>query len=155
MKKFVLLLFILPNISFACIGNIIAFKGLNDNFDNEAFVEYSNFVGYCGVTFSHNQTKQAIKFINENKLPYELYGYSKGTESVRTILLTKNLRQPRFVITMGAYKTTDVNFDKFFVPYLNYFDDSGKGQKGPGVFLNVSHDRIQSEVNNFLFKFKK
>ena len=59
---------------------------------------------------------------------------------------------PEYVITIGAYKTTNVNFDKYGIKYNNYFDHSGLGQSSPGVFLDVSHNKIQQKVNEIIFR---
>jgi hypothetical protein len=144
----------MPLTAFACQGYLIGFKGVNNQFDARAFMEYSNNVGLCGRIYSPKEVDEAIKFITNNKLPYELYGYSMGAESVRKILEKRPLRKPEFVITIGAYRTANVDFDKFNVPYVNYFDDSGVGQKSWGYFLKVPHDKIQQEVNKVLFKNK-
>ena len=55
---------------------------------------------------------------------------------------------PTFVITVGAYKTTDVNFEKFNVVFINFFDDSGKGSLSPGLYISVSHHRIMKYVTD-------
>ena len=151
-KKILLLLFLsTPIIASACKGYLIGFMGVKDQFDHVAFFEYSDNVGLCGRFFRHNDVQSAMKFIASNKLPYEMYGYSLGAVSVRKVLENKKLRRPDFIITIGAYKTTDVNFDKFEVLYLNFYDDSGFGQQTRGTFVNVPHDLLQSEVNKILF----
>jgi hypothetical protein len=81
-----------------------------------------------------------------------LYGYSRGAVTVSRIVKDGRVQMPRYILTMGAHRTTDVNFDRYGVLYSNYFDDSGRGQQSPGIFLAVSHGEIQREVNKF---FKK
>lgn len=133
----------------ACDGYVIGFKGLNDTFDMTSFEEYANIKNYCSKVYSWNEHVKAIDFINKTYKPYHLYGYSKGAETVGRVLKHAK-RKPKYVITMGAYKTTDVNFDKYKVKYNNYFDDSGIGQKSPGTFLKVPHYQIQKEVNKII-----
>jgi hypothetical protein len=146
MKKFLFLLLCLPTISFACKGYVIGFKGLNDAFDRQAFISYANRIGYCGKSYSWNEITSPTKIISNTNLPYQLYGYSMGAVSIRNFLKTTS-RKPEFILTIGAYRTTDVNFDSYGVRYENYFDRSGQGQLSPGTFLDVSHNRIQQEVN--------
>ena len=137
----------LPLSVFACNGYVLGFKGLNEVFDRVAFDAYAKQINYCGKVFSWHQRKDALKFILALDINYHLYGYSKGAETVGYLLENLEDSKPEYVITIGAYKTVDVNFDKYEVKYNNYFDASGLGQKSPGVFLNVSHDKIQKEVN--------
>ncbi len=149
MKKIIYLVFFLPSIVLACNGYVIGFKGKHDRFDQKAFTSYANSLDYCAKSYSWQDIHSAIKLITNTIVPYQLYGYSMGATSVKKIL-QQNLRKPEFVLTIGAYRTTDVNFDQYNVRYENYFDNSGLGQKGPGKFLNVSHDKIQQEVNNLM-----
>ena len=146
MKKFLFLLLCLPAISFACKGYVIGFKGINDVFDQQAFISYANHIGYCGKSYSWNEIKSPTKLISNINLPYQLYGYSMGAVSIRNFLKTIS-RNPEFILTIGAHRTTDVNFDSYGIRYENYFDNSGLGQASPGTFLNVSHNKIQQEVN--------
>ena len=155
MKIILLALLLFPLNAFACNGYVIAFKGLNDAFDFKAFKEYTEQAGLCGKTYSWTNVQGATKFILSSELPYELYGYSQGAESVRNFLKNTALRKPTFVITVGAYKTANVNFDDFNVNYINFFDDSGKEQKNSGIFLKVPHHKIQQEANKWLFNLKK
>lgn len=147
MKKILLLFLFYPAIAYSCNGYVIGFKGLDDIFDQQAFKEYADRRGYCSVSYSRHSVNLAIQHISTLSVPYRLYGYSAGSISVRSVLENKNIKKPEFVITVGAYKTTDVNFDKFKVPYVNYFDHSGRGQKSPGIYLDVSHNKIQQTVN--------
>jgi hypothetical protein len=134
----------------ACEGIVIGFKGNNDTFDHKAFAEYADKQKYCAKSFSWYQTKEAANLINNLTIPYQLYGYSKGAASVSKVLRKPLLSKPVFVITIGAYRTTDVNFDRYKVYYVNYFDSSGIGQRSAGIFLNVSHWEIQREVNKLI-----
>jgi hypothetical protein len=151
MKKLLLLFFILIHgTTFACEKYVIGFKGLRNIFDNQAFIEYTVKKQSCYKLFSHTEINSAVKFISILKVPYQLYGYSAGAASVgQTLsLLNKNkITMPEYVITIGAYKTTDVNFNRYGIKYDNYFDESGQGQKGPGTMIsNVGHDKIQKFI---------
>lgn len=148
-KYIICLLFCIPSVAFACKGYVIGFKGLKDAFDMTSFEKYATIKNYCSKVYSWKEHVKAIDFINKTYKPYHLYGYSKGAETVGRVLKYAK-RKPKYVITMGAYKTTDVNFDKYKVKYDNYFDDSGIGQKSPGTFLKVPHYQIQKEVNKII-----
>ena len=130
----------------ACTGYIVGFKGLEEVFDTLAFKQYTDRLGYCSKIYSWQDGKKAVKFVDQLKVPYQLYGFSKGAETVSTVL-GRVKHKPEFVITIGAYRTTNVDFTKYKVNFVNYFDESGKGQQGPGIFLNVLHFEMQKEVN--------
>lgn len=147
MKKVLLLLSFLFTIpAYACSGYVIGFKGQDDIFDHGAFINYARHAGFCSKSFSWHKSNDAINYINKLNVPYEIYAFSKGAEVVHNVL-KKVTRKPEYILTIGAYKTTNVNFYSYGVPFMNYFDHSGKGQKGPGLFLNVPHDSMQREVN--------
>jgi hypothetical protein len=148
-KVIVLITYLFCLTTYACQGFVVGFKGINDAFDNKAFAKYAEKQKYCARSFSWHQTQEAINLINTLSVPYQLYGYSKGASSVSKVLQLA-LNKPQFAITIGAYRTTDVNFDRYGIAYANYFDHSGTGQRSPGIFLNVSHWEIQREVNNIL-----
>jgi len=151
MKTIITILLMFPLVATACNGYVIAFKGLNDAFDNEALSVYANRIAYCSKSFSWNREKDAIKFIETLNVPYQLYGFSRGAQTVSVVLNTVKVK-PEYIITIGAYKTANVNFDKHNVRYDNFFDQSGVGQKSPGVYLNVPHNMIQKEVNKILHR---
>ncbi len=152
MKKLLLLLFMLfGSNAFACTGYVVGFKGLNDAFDHKAFNRYAKQIGFCGKVFSWHQDKQAVEFINQLKIPYQMYGFSRGAATITDVLKQPLKTKPVFVITIGAYKTADVNFQKYQVKFANYFDQSGVGQKSPGMFINVSHFEMQEKVNQLLW----
>lgn len=151
MKKLLLsLMFFSVNV-FACTGYVIGFMGKDNVFDHRAFVEYAESSQYCHRVYPWYATLSAQKFISTLTIPYELYGYSQGAASIGIILNSQISTKPKFIITIGAYRTADVNFDKFKILYVNYFDHSGKGQTSPGIFLDVPHNKIQQEVNKILF----
>jgi hypothetical protein len=150
MRKILFLLLCLPTTVFSCAGYVIGFKGIDNAFDQTAFISYADRMGYCGKSYSWNEIKSPTKLISSTDLPYQLYGYSMGALSIRNFLKT-NIRKPEFILTIGAYRTTNVNFDSYGVRYKNYFDHSGMGQTSPGIFLNVPHDKIQHEVNKIIW----
>ncbi len=152
MKKLLLsTLLMLPFVANACVGYVVAFKGLNDSFDDTAFKTYVIRNGYCGKTFSWNNHKDAIKFINSVNVPYKMYAFSKGAETI-SIVLKQVENKPEYIITIGAYKTTNVDFTKYNITFDNFFDNSGIGQTSPGIYLNVPHNLIQKEVNKILYR---
>ena len=141
----------MPLFANACKGYVIGFKGLNESFNSVAFQKYADRLGYCGKSFSWFQDKEALQYIQTLKKPYRLYGFSRGAQTVSDVL-KQTKTKPEYVLTIGAYKTTNVNFDKHRVRYDNFFDQSGFGQKSPGVFFNVSHADIEKEVSDFLIE---
>lgn len=152
MKKIVLsILLCMPLFANACKGYVIGFKGLNESFNSVAFQKYADRLGYCGKSFSWFQDKEALQYIQTLKKPYRLYGFSRGAQTVSDVL-KQTKTKPEYVLTIGAYKTTNVNFDEHRVRYDNFFDQSGIGQKSPGVFFNVSHADIEKEVSDFLIE---
>ena len=42
---------------------------------------------------------------------------------LKTILKKENVHMPTFIITVGAYRTTNVNFKDFDVNFFNFFDE--------------------------------
>ena len=132
--------------AYGCTGYVLGFMGKQDAFDHLAFNKYYNSLGYCGRAFKAEQTAQALETITTLTVPYHLYGFSQGASSVAEILKKVNTL-PEYTLTIGGYKTTDVNFNKYSIKFDNYFDYSGIGQKSPGVFLKVPHLQMQSAVN--------
>jgi hypothetical protein len=150
MKKYLILL-LFPINSLACTGYVIGFAGLNDVFDKKAFSEYATKINYCARSYSWQQGDKARDFIESLQVPYQLYGFSKGAETVAKLLNT-GIKTPEYVTTIGAYKTVDLDFTKYHVPFANYFDDSGTGQRSPGIFLDVPHIKMQATVNKLIGK---
>jgi hypothetical protein len=138
----------------SCEKYVIGFKGLRNVFDTRAFADYAIAQKSCQQLFGHEQDQQAVKFISTLTVPYQLYGFSAGAATIGRILpvLTKQATaMPEYIITIGAYKTTNVNFNSYNIKYDNYFDESGQGQKSPGTMINgVGHAKIQSYVNNYI-----
>ena len=141
---------LIPATSTACESYVIGFRGKGGAFDVTAFNKY---VGHqCSKLYNADQTKTAIQFIQGIHTPYELYGFSLGAQSVATVLRNVTTK-PNFVLTIGAYHSTDVNFDRYNIKYKNYFDASGRLQKSPGTFvLNVEHMKLQEYVNTEILK---
>lgn len=148
-KKFIVILMLMPITAWACSGWVIGFRGLNEVFDHRAFADYAEMQGRCFRSFGWQQMAQAETVMLTMTQPYELYGFSAGAQTVAELLRRGRVR-PDSVITVGAYRTVDVNFDRYGVPYRNYFDRSGRGQQSPGVYLDVSHDRVQAVVTRLL-----
>jgi hypothetical protein len=131
-------------------NNIIGFRGKNEVFDEVAFKEYAKQRNLKPIIFSSLKVNESLKHIRNIQGEYELYGYSLGAVAVKQVLeyQQKNgLKMPQYVITIGAYKTVDVDFRKYRISFDNFFDDSGIGNKSPGFFLKVPHSEIQKKVN--------
>jgi hypothetical protein len=62
------------------------------------------------------------------------------------VIERKRLPYPRSIITVGAYRTVNVNYKRYGVPFVNYYDNSGRG---PGKYINVPHNLIMREVNKY------
>jgi hypothetical protein len=147
------LLFLLLFISSSAIAKdfIIGFRGMNEQFDTESFIIFAQKRNLKPYVFSANQVSSAVRLIKSEKKNYELYGYSLGAVSVRetlTILKKENVHMPTFIITVGAYRTTNVNFKDFDVNFFNFFDDSGKGSLSPGLYIPVPHHQIMRYVTD-------
>jgi hypothetical protein len=143
---FFILLLVTQN-SFACDKFVIGFKGLDDRFDNVAFGQYAKKVNACAMPYGWKQWRSAVTLINDTHQLYELYGYSKGAESIKHVLARVN-REPRLIITVGAYHTAEVNYEVYGITTKNYFDSSGRLNRSPGVHVkDVEHSEIQSYVN--------
>ena len=151
MKNLIFLLLLFSSNVFACETYIFGFRGANRMFDEVTFIEYAYYHNMCWVIYNADQNKQAVKLIREINKPYELYGFSLGAETIRTVLKevhSRKMRKPNHVITIGAYHTTNVNFERFDVSFINYFDESGRGQKSPGIHITgVPHNQIQKVVD--------
>ena len=149
MKKYLVdVILTVPAIVHACVGVVVAFKGLNDLFDDKAFAEYvASYPGYCGLSYSWHEHKLAQQTVDKLQVPYQLYGFSQGASTVHKILKQNLHKLPEYVITIGAYKTADVDFTKYGIAFENYFDFSGRGQKSPGIYLSVPHMQMQAAVN--------
>lgn len=148
-RQLIAILMLWPAAALACSGWVIGFRGHNEAFDYEAFADYATNQGLCFRSFGWQDSAEAERFIQRISTPYQLYGFSRGAETVARLLRQGRVR-PHSVITVGAYRTVDVNFDRYGIPYRNFFDQSGRGQRSPGVFLDVEHHRAQRTVTEIL-----
>ena len=96
-----------------------------------------------------NEIDSAANFINQKNKSYQLYGFSAGASAIVQVL-KKVKRMPNFVLTIGAWYTTDVDFGDYEINFDNFFDDSGRQQQSPGIHVyNISHGKMQEYVNDF------
>lgn len=150
-KKLLTLLLLLPITGYAaCSSYLIGFKGTNAAFDTDAFNSYSSKIESCSRVYEWQQVDDARMFIDKLDVPYTLYGFSKGAESIIN-LVPKVKHLPKYIITIGAWHTVNVNFTKYNVKFDNYFDYSGGKQKSPGVHVTgVKHMEMQRYVNDHM-----
>jgi len=137
-------------------GFVIGFTGLNEAFDDSAFVAFARDRSLIPIKLSWKQENVALTIIHGSRGYYELYGFSKGAETVGAVIKKKVGRPPGCATTVGAYRTTNVDFRLYKIPFINYFDASGRGNTGPGIFIdNVDHSSIQSHINRFDYECKQ
>ena len=154
MKALLFSLMLLPSISNACESYVIGFKGINGVFDDNAFRQYAMKYKACSLAYSWNQAHNAVKFINSTNKRYQLYGFSKGAESVGQVLRSVK-HKPYHVVTIGAYHTANVNYSAYGVSTQNYFDGSGSRNRSPGTHIRgVDHEAMQGYVNRYYFGIK-
>lgn len=151
MKYLLILLCVLSINSQACTSYMIGFRGDQGQFDQLAFREFADRYTDCNKVFNHTDITMAIQFINLIQVSYELYGYSAGASSIKHVLTRVN-RFPRYIITIGALSSTDVDFTNTEINFDNFFDPSGRGTRSPGIHVNVSHSQIQRYVTDFFTK---
>lgn len=149
LRLIVVAMLLAPITAVACSGWLIGFRGLDNRFDYEAFADLADQQGLCFKSFGWQDQIKAQRMIDKLTIPYHLYGFGRGAQTVATMLRSGQVR-PESVITVGAYRTVDVNFDRYGIPYRNYFDRSGQGQSSPGLYLDVDHNRIQRVVTEIL-----
>lgn len=152
MKKLLLLAMMLFS-STAFAGDfIVGFRGHNNAFDHKAFVEFARQRNLEPIEFSTHDVEKASRYINSRTEDYELYGFSAGAWSVKQILSLQHMthgRMPRHVTTVGAHPSVNVDFAPWGVSFTNYFDNSGKKHKSPGIHVPVSHDKAMQRINEF------
>lgn len=137
-------------------GFVIGFTGLNESFDHEAFFTFASKKQLIPIALSWKQEDIALSIIAGSKGYYELYGFSKGASTVYSVVNKKSGRKPGCITTIGAYYSTNVDFSKFKIPFVNYFDTSGVGQKSPGIHIhNTEHLKMQAHVNTIYNDCKK
>lgn len=152
MKTILFLLAVLIS-NTAAADVIIGYKGKNGAFDYQAFYQFANKRKLTPVVLDSFDINRSLKIIREH-LIYELYGYSLGAASVTHIMRLiekEKLHKPRYILTVGAYRTTDVDFSKYNVKFDNFFDASGTGTKSPGKHIGASHSEIMSFVTNTFY----
>jgi hypothetical protein len=150
MRLFLFLLLLTTGVAHADCGSyVIGFRGASGAFDQAAFDRYAERNADCSVVYNSDEITDAVEFINQTREPYQLYGYSAGASAIKPIL-RKVRRMPGFILTVGAWYLTDVNFDRYDIDFDNFFDESGRQQKSPGMHVpNVPHDRMQEYVTQF------
>ena len=150
MKLFLFLLLLATSVSQAeCDSYVIGFLGAGGAFDQAAFDRYAERNAACSLVYNSEEIIAAVNFINQTKGSYQLYGYSAGASSIVPVL-RKVQRMPNFILTIGAWYTTDVDFGDYEINFDNFFDDSGRRQQSPGIHVyNVSHGKMQEYVNDF------
>jgi hypothetical protein len=129
---------------------IIGFKGKYGLFDHKAFNEFAAKRNLKPV-IAHNDSRLFLINLIQNNPNYELYGYSRGAAIVSYVVrmaYENKMPMPKSVTTVGAYKSVDVDFTKYGVDFINYFDDSGRGQRSPGIFIKVPHNQIMRYVTD-------
>jgi hypothetical protein len=130
---------------------VIGFRGAGGAFDERAFMDYAAKRNATGMILYSDQINLAMQVIKQN-VEYELYGYSLGAASVGRVLRlveSNKLHKPRYVLTAGAWHSTNVDFQKYNIKFDNYFDASGAGQKSPGKHIGgVSHRAIMRYVTD-------
>lgn len=136
-------------------GFVIGFTGLNEAFDDSAFATFARDRQLIPIKLSWTQESVALTLIRNSQGYYELYGFSKGAETAKSVVRKRVGRSPGCVTTVGAYRTTNVDFRPDRVPFLNFFDASGRGNPGPGLHLdNIDHSSIQLHINQLDFECK-
>ena len=150
MKLFLFLLLLTTGVAHADCGSyVIGFRGAGGAFDQAAFDRYAERNADCSVVYNSDEITDAVWFINQTREPYQLYGYSAGASAIKPIL-RKVRRMPNFILTIGAWYTTDVDFGDYEINFDNFFDESGRRQQSPGIHVyNVSHGKMQEYVNDF------
>ena len=132
-----------------CSSYVIGFRGAGGAFDQAAFDRYAERNAACSLVYNSEEIDNAANFINQTTGSYQLYGFSAGASAIVPVL-KKVKRMPGFVLTIGAWYTTDVDFGDYEINFDNFFDESGKLQKSPGIHVyNISHGKMQEYVNDF------
>ena len=132
-----------------CSSYVIGFRGAGGAFDQAAFDRYAERNAACSLVYNSEEIVAAVNFINQTKGSYQLYGFSAGASAIVQVL-KKVKRMPNFVLTIGAWYTTDVDFGNYEINFDNFFDESGRQQQSPGIHVyNISHGKMQEYVNDF------
>lgn len=154
MRMFLLLL-MWSGLAQACDSWVVGFRGLRGQFDQVAFEAWSRPRAQCSRVFDWDQHRAALAFIDGLRVPYELYGFSKGAETVLWLVPRVRTR-PRYVITLGGWHTVNFDFGQWAVPFDNWFDQSGAGNPGPGTHVpGVRHSQLQAWANDHYYSLQK
>jgi hypothetical protein len=150
MKLFLFLFLLVTSVACAeCSSYVIGFRGAGGAFDQAAFDRYAERNAACSLVYNSDEIDSAANFINQTTGSYQLYGFSAGASAIVQVL-KKVKRMPNFVLTIGAWYTTDVDFGDYEINFDNFFDESGRQQKSPGIHVyNISHGKMQEYVNDF------
>ena len=148
--KAIVILLLWPGLGLAsCSSWVVGFKGLRSDFDHAAFVTWAQKRAECYRVYEWYERTQSLNFLQSLSVPYDLYGFSKGAETVLWLMPRLETR-PRYVITIGGWRTVNFDFGHWQVPFHNWFDRSGAGNTSPGTHvLNVQHRDMQAWVNQF------
>lgn len=150
MKILLTVLLLFSNMSYAeCDSYVIGFRGLGGQFDHQAFEQYAEQRASCSLVYNYTEVDEATVWIEAQGKPYELYGFSAGASSVAQVI-PKVSRKPDYVVTIGAWYSTNVDFAQYGIDFDNYFDDSGRQQRSPGTHVyGVAHYKMQEYVNQY------
>ena len=149
MLRLWLIVLLWPAVASACGSWTVGFSGLRDEFDHAAFVEWAQTRTECHRVYAWHQRQQSLRFVQSLSVPYELYGFSKGAETVLW-LMPRVKTGPRYVITIGGWSTVNFDFSRWNTPFDNWFDWSGAGNPAPGRHVpGVPHHEMQAWVNKF------
>lgn len=132
--------------------NMYAFKGMNNIFYADAFIEYAKLRGYTPVIIDAWATKDAVpeffQKLKKNKdedREYIIYGYSLGVQSGRESI--KKGARPIQFIAVGPYSELK-GIDKLPVMTIIY-GDSSSGRYGimkDDSGKPITHDKIMNHV---------
>lgn len=102
---------------------IIAFRGLDNVFDDEAMKQWSKNHNYKLKIFSYYEVDKAVKFANSLVSDHiEIFGFSRGARSAYEFAQqTPTIRYKR-LITVGAYHTVTSSFANTRPPLPNVLE---------------------------------
>jgi len=145
------LLFIIAGATAEPQGIIIGFRGSQEQFDQKAFEDFANKRNLRPIAVSPYYMARAVEIIERHRGRYELYGYSLGAQAAKQVVVYQHQARkklPDRITTVGAHKKTNVDFAPYGIPFVNYFDDSGRGNAAPGQHIDLPHDQIMRYVTD-------
>jgi len=145
------LLFIIAGATAETQGIIIGFRGSQEQFDQKAFEDFANKRNLRPIAVSPYYMARAVEIIERHRGRYELYGYSLGAQAAKQVVVYQHQARkklPDRITTVGAHKKTNVDFAPYGIPFVNYFDDSGRGNAAPGQHIDLPHDQIMRYVTD-------